>query len=126
MTLHQRRTHPVPVEGCWACRVATIQVSPAAMTARLEGDRDYAYQQRFAGEWERGDRDAYRRLRREGYQPPHIAGSAVLEKHASTPYEIETGRVSENPRQLSEALTILNDNGFETKAQTKPLSGGLL
>jgi len=39
------------------------------------------------------DREAYRRLRQNGLQPPRIDGCAVLEKHATTKTEIETGAV---------------------------------
>jgi len=39
------------------------------------------------------DREAYRRLRQNGLQPPRIDGCAVLEKHARTKAEIETGSV---------------------------------
>ena len=27
MTLHQRRTHPVPVEGCFGCKAANVQIN---------------------------------------------------------------------------------------------------
>lgn len=39
------------------------------------------------------DREAYRRLRQNGLQPPRIDGCAVLEKHATTKAEVETGAV---------------------------------
>lgn len=37
------------------------------------------------------DRDAYKRLRGDGLQPPHVGGSDHLEKHASLPIEVEMG-----------------------------------
>lgn len=37
------------------------------------------------------DRDAYKRLRREGLQPPHVGGSAALERDATMPIEVEMG-----------------------------------
>lgn len=37
------------------------------------------------------DRDAYRRLRREGLQPPHVKGSEALERDATLPIEVEMG-----------------------------------
>lgn len=40
------------------------------------------------------DRDAYRRLRRDGLQPPHVGGSEHLEKNATLPIEIETGWIA--------------------------------
>lgn len=39
------------------------------------------------------DRDAYRRLRQEGLQPPSVDGCAQLEKEAVTKDEIQTGAV---------------------------------
>lgn len=126
MSLHRRRTHPVPVDGCFACKVGTVVISPAAMATRIESDRDYAYQQSFAGEWERGDRDAYRRLRREGHQPPTIAGSAHLERHATTDFEIASGKVYRDKRGLGDALAFAEDHGLaSTQPQTTPLTGGL-
>jgi hypothetical protein len=38
------------------------------------------------------DAAAYRRLRADGLQPSHIAGSAVLEQTATIPLELEMGR----------------------------------
>lgn len=40
------------------------------------------------------DRDAYKRLRQNGLQPPRIDGSAVVEQHASTEREVEQGAVN--------------------------------
>ena len=37
------------------------------------------------------DLDAYKRLRKEGLQPPSVDGSARLERQAVTRVEIETG-----------------------------------
>lgn len=37
------------------------------------------------------DREAYRRLRRDGLQPPHVNGSADLERDATMPIEVEMG-----------------------------------
>lgn len=40
------------------------------------------------------DRDSYKRLRKNGIQPPHVGGSDHLEKHASLPIEVEMGWVA--------------------------------
>lgn len=37
------------------------------------------------------DRDAYKRLRRDGLQPPHVHGSEQLERDATMPIEVEMG-----------------------------------
>lgn len=122
MSLHRRRVHPDgPVEGCFGCRVSTLHISPAAMATRIESDRDYAFQQSFAAEFHNGDREAYRRLRANGVQPPSVRGSAVLERHADSRYEIETGHVAENPKALRAALRIAHDGGFDPlKPATTP------
>lgn len=39
------------------------------------------------------DMDAYKRLRRQGLQPPRIDGCDILEKQAVTKDEIQTGSV---------------------------------
>lgn len=110
MSLHRRRVHPDPVEGCWGCKVSTIQV--AAEPTNDEQARQYRFQENFAAEFTNGDREAYRRLRADGLQPPRIAGSAHLERHASTRFEVETGQVTEKPKVLRDALQIARDGGF--------------
>lgn len=37
------------------------------------------------------DREAYKRLRDSGLQPPHVGGSADLERDATLPIEVEMG-----------------------------------
>lgn len=56
------------------------------------------------------DLDAYKRLRRNGLQPPRIDGSARLEKEAVTALEVQTGVVSANlttreRRQMADRLS---------------------
>jgi len=58
------------------------------------------------------DLDAYRRLRREGLQPPSTDGAARLEAEAVTKAEIETGVVRRDMkpaerRRLAEAMKEL-------------------
>lgn len=40
--------------------------------------------------WDR-DRPAYKRLRHEGHQPPHVDGAADLETRAENEFDIRTG-----------------------------------
>jgi len=108
--LHRRRTHWQPVPGCWACRVASVQF---AVPDR--GQRAYAFQAKLDRE-NQTDRDAYRRLRMDGLQPKAIAGSAELEQHAETPFEVAQGvirRTQREKQQLAEALSICTDSGFD-------------
>lgn len=54
------------------------------------------------------DMAAYKRLRKEGYQPPAINGSAELEQRAGTRHEINSGVIlKEEGRQRKEKA--LND-----------------
>lgn len=117
--LHARRTHPEPVPGCYACKLASVQVAAGALETRRH--RDYATAARVEAEG-KADRDAYRRLRREGLQPRTIAGSAHLERHADTWFEVETGRLypGQQGRQLADALSICADAGFDPR---KPAEG---
>lgn len=121
MTRHQRLVHPQPVDGCYPCRLASVQVGPAATPSRARDPRQYAFQQDFAVEFVNGDREAYKRLREAGLQPPTIRGSAELERHAETVYEVETGRVARDGRALRDALQIASDGGFDPlKPATTP------
>lgn len=54
MTLHQRRTHPVPVEGCFGCKASTIQFGQIDATEQKQWDREL---------------DLYADARRQGVQP---------------------------------------------------------
>lgn len=49
------------------------------------------------------DRDAYKRLRKEGLQPPHIDGCAKLEQEAVTRDDITTGAISLPPSERRKA-----------------------
>lgn len=110
MSLHRRTVHPDYVEGCWGCKVSTLQL--ATEPTNDEQARQYRFQGNFAAEFTNGDREAYRRLRADGLQPPRIAGSAHLERHATTRYEVESGQVSTEPHRLRDALTFCDDAGL--------------
>jgi hypothetical protein len=51
------------------------------------------------------DRDAYRRLRMEGLQPPTVNGSAELEATMDHPHEAEMGRAFPRDRFPDRAAT---------------------
>lgn len=124
MSLHKQQVHPGPdVPGCFGCRVSGVQISTAPTNDTAA--RAYNFQREFAREFENGDREAYKRLRRNGEQPPTIRGSAELEKHATTSFEIASGQISAEPRALKVALGACSDQGLNPlKAVTKPMSEG--
>jgi hypothetical protein len=110
VTLHQRRTHPEPVDGCWACRISSVSVAASAMPSRAGGAAAKEINDREA-RWQR-DLPAYKRLREDGTQPKGIDGAARLERDASSKVEIEMGRTFgpkaqakvEEGMQLSKAM----------------------
>lgn len=65
------RTHPTPVDGCDACRWASVSISATAMPTRKPELVAH-------GEWTHAmDRDmgAYKTMRNEGLQPKGVQGS---------------------------------------------------
>lgn len=60
------------------------------------------------------DAAAYKRLRADGHQPPHIGGSADLERDATIPIEIEMGRVwpREDHQHVKEGIEISEQTGL--------------
>jgi len=125
--VRHEQAHPRPVDGCFGCKALTLHVSPAAMAARTETDREYRFQRRLEAE-NNTDRDAYARLRRNGLQPKSIAGSARLEAAAATPFEVASGQLFTGRRaqaQLGEALAMCTDAGVDVTVPTvSPKIGG--
>lgn len=83
-----------PTASCAACGAPSLKVvvSPAISVSATPSKAAEAHEiiAREAG-WDR-DMPAYKRLRNEGLQPPHIAGCAELEAKADYRTEIEMGR----------------------------------
>lgn len=124
MSLHKQRTHPGPdVPGCFGCHVSSLQLVTEPTN---EGQaKQYRFQKDWSAEFHNGDREAYKRLRANGTQPPRIAGSANLERHAQTKFEIESGFIARDQRGLKDALVQCSDGGLDpTKPQTKPKAAG--
>lgn len=120
MSLHRRRVHPEFVADCFGCRAGTISFGTPP-TDDLRRAR-YQGQHKWAAEFHNGDREAYRRLRADGVQPPTIAGSAHLERHADTEFEIATGAITPYRRQLATALRAASDSGIDPlRAVTTPV-----
>lgn len=79
------------------------------------GDRGAFTRQTDATErtWDR-DRPAYKRLRANGMQPPHVDGAAKLETLADNDLEVNTGlrygKIEERP--VKEAITMAKESGW--------------
>lgn len=88
-----RETHESDVEGCYACKLAGVQLAASArgkVAAKLGNMTD--------AQWDR-DMPAYKRLRAEGLQPRHIDGAAKVEATAETLSDI-------NPRRYGFAEAV--------------------
>ena len=68
---------------CFGCRVGSAQFLSMAPQAAEARSRERQFSK---------DSAAYRRLRAQGIQPNHVDGSAMAEKMATHPIEIEIGR----------------------------------
>lgn len=89
MIKHQE-THPdLDVEGCFACRIASVSMDSSCTPNRR---KDAARINQTEARWHK-DMDAYKRLRKDGLQPKSIDGSANVEKKADHAYQVETGFV---------------------------------
>lgn len=88
MTLHQQRTHPTYVEGCFACKCGSISISADALPTRGKAVSSMSAQER------RMDRnlDAFKRLCDDGLNPATCANAAKLERTAETREHIEFGK----------------------------------
>lgn len=92
--------HPA---SCFGCRVKTVRVAPSAMPSRHPGvqainDRETDMDK---------DLPAYKRLRKQGYQPQTTRGSADLERKAEHPAEITMGkRLSPDARVMAEEMGV--------------------
>ena len=107
---------------CFRCRTKSLRLQPSAMPTSADGSlqRGLTEERRL-----QVDGDAYKRLRADGYQPKSINGSAHLERHATTRFEIESGRVFSNQAQGREVLTFFEDTfgRSATTPNTTPIQG---
>lgn len=65
LTKHQRETHPSFVDGCFACKVSTLQLNAGDATRDIS-DKKWV-----------GEIDAYKQARAEGIQPGGTTRKAV-------------------------------------------------
>jgi hypothetical protein len=91
MNRHRALRHPDLVEGCYACKLSTINIAPS-VAATTAGGAEAATVSAREARWSR-DMPAYARLRADGIQPKGIDGSARLEATATERVEVEMGRV---------------------------------
>ena len=87
-------THLIEADGthsvnCFPCKLASVQFAPSSMPNRNPNAARAQTKDHLLDK----DREAYRRLRRNGEQPRHVEGSAYIEAKANESFEITTGRL---------------------------------
>lgn len=83
---------PVYCQTCGMLMVRVFVMPNVSATAQPNRRADTAAQVESERQLGR-DRDAYKRLRRNGLQPKTLTGAAHLERHAETKHEVEMGRI---------------------------------
>jgi len=105
MTIHQREVHPEFVSDCFMCKVSSVQLNAGAVNSNPKFQEVEAREKR----WNK-DMPAYKRLRDQGYQPKGIDGAAVLERDATTRFEIESGTAFRGQgKMVEEAVNFVED-----------------
>ncbi len=84
MILHRQR-HPVDVEGCYGCKLASIRIGGEAMPTRAPDVAKIAATER---QWQK-DIPAYKSLRGNDLQPRGIDGAHELMMRAETREQVE-------------------------------------
>lgn len=113
MTIHQRQVHPTYVDGCFMCKVSSVQLS----TGDANSNPAYHEVKKREARWNR-DMPAYKRMRDQGLQPKGIDGAADLERDATTRFEIESGQAfAGKGKQVEEAVNLFEDT-FEKSVFT--------
>ena len=74
-----RQTHEFYVEGCFGCRISTVRMNTSEGVRKTQQREDQLAK----------DRDAYKRLRRDGLQPNTVDGSANVEGRITDQVEID-------------------------------------
>ncbi len=89
--------------GCYPCKLRSVSIAPSAMGTRFP----QAERAKIKDPLLDKDREAYKRLRKQGEQPRHVQGSAHFERHASESFEIEMGMIIDDKKdriQMAGAL----------------------
>ena len=101
--------HATPVDGCFACKIRSINIAPSATPSR-RGGSEAATNKATEQRWEQ-DHPAYRRLRANGLQPRSLDGAAELESRAVDRFEIEMGHLvpKEQHAEVREGLALAQE-----------------
>lgn len=75
MTLHQVRTHPEPVEGCFGCKIANINFNGCFPSRSNGAGRGDATLQK---KWDK-ELDRYEDVRKQGIQPAGTTMDKIID-----------------------------------------------
>jgi hypothetical protein len=74
MSLHRERTHPEFVEGCFGCKIGTLELSPGdASSNKLINSKKF-----------NSELEAYRSARKQGIQPAGTTMEKIQEAHRAS------------------------------------------
>jgi hypothetical protein len=102
--------------SCFPCKLASINFAPSAMPTR---NPDAARAAAKDPQLEK-DREAYRRLRRNGEQPKHVGGSAFFEAKANESCEITTGQIIDDASDRRQFSKAFDEMPTEAQVRTSP------
>jgi hypothetical protein len=102
--------------NCYGCKLESFTVAPSAMGTRHPEAARAAVKDPELDK----DREAYRRLRRNGEQPKHVGGSAYMEATASESFEITTGQIVSDPKDRKQFAQGFAEMPTEVKVRTSP------
>ena len=111
--MNHRQRHSQYVEGCWACKVLSVNVSAEATPNRRPEPVRIEKKDKALS----ADLDAYKRLRRDGLQPTGIDGSAEAEKRVNSQWDFDLGRYVPKGEmdRVGEAMAISKELGYVTE-----------
>jgi hypothetical protein len=93
---------------CFGCKVKSLSISATVFASGNAGAARVMEVVNMEKRWDK-DLPAYKRLRKQGYQPKSTEGAAALERDATSRFEIESGRISSDPKKLASALRQFED-----------------
>lgn len=102
--------------NCFGCKLESVSFAASAMPTRHPGAARAAVKDPQLEK----DRDAYKRLRRDGEQPKHVGGSAYIEATASESCEITTGRIIPDDRDRKQFAKSFDEMPTGVRTRTSP------
>jgi len=102
--------------NCFGCKLESVTFAPSAMPTRSpEAARALMTDPQLDK-----DREAYKRLRRNGEQPKHVGGSAPLEATANESFEISTGQIVDDPADRRQYAKGFAESPSGVRVRTSP------